>query len=464
MLIIPDIEDKNYVVMGLGRSGTSAALSLQASGARVWAWDDDALNRRQAEAQGINVRTVLDDEWRNMTALVLNPGIPHTYPQPHVSAIKARAAGVPIVCDVNFLSSAQPQAQFVGITGTNGKSTTTALIGHVLKSAGRECQVGGNIGIAALSLNPFENQTLGTFVLELSSYQLERVPDFGLDRAILLNITPDHLNRHGDMAGYIAAKKNIFNRVKAGGIALVGIDDVESESIAKELKKHHPIVTFSGSRSADIYVKDHILYENGDPVVDLTQVSSLKGDHNAQNIAAAYGVVRSLGLDRDVLIKGIQTFQGLPHRLEYLGKIEGVDFINDSKATNPEAVAKALACYDDIYWIVGGQSKENGLEGLEKFYPKIKHAFLIGQASSLFAEQLADKVSYMRCETLEKATAAAFDRAHKDRTELSCKNVILLSPACASWDQFNSFEHRGDVFRDLFINLTQNFKREDFKP
>ncbi|MGI4851803.1 MAG: UDP-N-acetylmuramoyl-L-alanine--D-glutamate ligase [Janthinobacterium lividum] len=462
MLIIPDIKDKNYMVMGLGRSGTSAALSLQASGAQVWAWDDDAQNRFQALGQGINVRAVLDDEWPSMTALVLNPGIPDTYPQPHISAIQARKVGIPIVCDVNFLSCAQPQAQFIGITGTNGKSTTTALIGHLLNSAGRDCQVGGNIGIAALSLNPFEDQTLSTFVLELSSYQLERVPDLGLDHAVLLNIAPDHLSRHGGLAGYIAAKKNIFNRLKSNGMAFVGIDDVESESISRELKKHHPVVTFSGSRPADIYVKDQILYENEERIVDLTQASPLKGDHNAQNIAAAYGVARSLGLDKNVLIKGIQTFQGLPHRLEYLGNIEGVDFVNDSKATNPEAVAKALACYDDIYWIVGGQAKDNGLEGLEKFYTKIKHAFLIGESSSLFAGQLADKVSYTRCETLEKATATAFDMARKNRPDLSHKNVILLSPACASWDQFNSFEHRGDVFRNLFINLIQNFKREDF--
>lgn len=460
MIIIPNIEGKNYMVMGLGRSGTSAALSLQASGAKVWAWDDSEQLRQEARAQGIRIQAASDYEWRLMSALVINPGIPHTYPHPHISALKAREVGIPIVCDINFLSFAQPQAQFIGVTGTNGKSTTTALIGHLLKSAEKPFQMGGNIGIAALSLEPFENQSLSTFVLELSSYQLELTPNLQLDRAILLNITPDHLDRHGGMTGYVAAKKNIFRHLKSetNSVALVGIDDEESEAISQELKKQRRVITFSGagSKSADIYVKDNILCEKEQQVLDLTQITSLKGSHNAQNIAAAYGTGRSLGLTKDVLIEGIRTFQGLPHRLESLGKISGVEFVNDSKATNVEAVVKALACYNHIYWILGGQAKENGLEGLEAFYSRIKHAFLIGEAASLFEKQLHGKVPVTQCDRLEKATNLAFDAACQNHDQST--KVVLLSPACASWDQFKSFEHRGDVFRALFHQLKQKIE------
>ena len=476
MIIIPNIENNKYVVMGLGRSGTSAALSLQASGAQVWAWDDHAPHRHDAHAQGIHIRPVLDHEWSAMTALVLNPSIAHTHPQPHSSALQARAAGVPLVCDINFLSQAQPQAKFIGITGTNGKSTTTSLVGHLLKSAEIPHQVGGNIGVAALSLDPFDNQLnnqhfkdfgSGCFVLELSSYQLELTPDLVLDRAVLLNITPDHLSRHGGMAGYIRAKKNLFCRLKSDAecVAMINIDDPECRAIHQELKNHHHIRTFSVQQTADIYVKDQVLYEDGQCVANLAQISSLKGKHNMQNMAAAYGVGRSFNLEREKLIEGMATFSGLAHRLEHLGDIATIEFVNDSKATNAEAAAKALACYDHIYWILGGQAKEHGLEGLQPFYPRIKHAFLIGEAASSFERQLQPyNVALTRCGTLEKATTAAFDAAYgacshaQENSALSesflpKKSVILLSPACASWDQFKSYEHRGEVFRFLFNQI-----------
>ena len=453
--------------MGLGLSGTSAARALQASGARVWAWDDNEQHRLQAQAHGIDVQALFDHEWPTMTALVLNPSIPHTYPQPHPYAMKARAHGIPIVCDINFLPKAQPHAQYIGITGTNGKSTTTALIGHLLKFAGRSCQVGGNIGIAALSLDPFDKQKQGAFVLELSSYQLELTPDLCLDRAVLLNITPDHLSRHGGMAGYIEAKRNIFRHLEKNSqaVALVGIDDPDCEAIAQELQHHHRLITFSISKSAEIQVDRGILYDNGQEVMNLFQDSKLRGEHNAQNMAAAYGVGKSLNIEKTVLIQGLRTFQGLVHRQESLGKIKNIEFINDSKATNAEAVAKALACYDNIYWILGGQAKENGLECLDSFYPRIKHAFLIGEAMPLFEKQLKNKVPITACYTLEKATRAAFEAAqqaqeHVQQHAQECtaplgKAVILLSPACASWDQFKSFEHRGEVFRTLFYDLKE---------
>ncbi len=455
MIFIPSVKDKIYGVMGLGISGTAAARALQASGAQVWAWDDSELNRLQAQSQGINVRIIPDHMWPKVEALVLNPGIPHHFPEPHPYAIKAREANLPIVCDINFLPQAQPQAQFIGITGTNGKSTTTALIGHLLKTAGYPCQVGGNIGISALALDPFSDA--GTYVLELSSYQLELIPDLFLDRALLLNIAPDHLARHGGMTGYIEAKQKIFHRLdqRPQALAIIGIDDSFCEAVYHKVKKKYSVISISSTKPADIYAAQGILYEEGTPVLDVGRETKLPGVHNAQNIAAAYALGRSLTLTKQDLIRGLKTFQGLPHRLECLGTIDNVQFINDSKATNAEAVAKALACYEDIYWILGGQAKENGLEGLEPYYSRIQKAFLIGEAAPLFYDVLKNQFPLEICHTLDKAVASAFQAARQHQIARSGKkpSVILLSPACASWDQFKNFEHRGDCFRDLFHKL-----------
>ena len=450
MIIISSAQGRRYVVMGLGISGMATVRSLQASQAEVWAWDDREELRAQAISAGIPVRSLENIDWTSLTALVLSPGIPHLYPAPHFSALKAREANIPIICDIDLLAQAQPHARYIGITGTNGKSTTTALIGHLLKTAGQIHQVGGNIGTSALALEPLKEGE--TYVVELSSYQLERVPHLELDIAILLNITSDHLARHGGVEGYIAAKKSIFERAGKNFKGVIGIDDPYCRVIYEELKTKYPIIPVSTHTCQAIYVKGKILYDQGQAVLNLSENSFLPGLHNAQNIAVAYAAGKLAGISRTDLVQGIQTFKGLAHRLELIGQLEGVQFINDSKATNAEAVARALVCFDNIYWILGGQAKEGGLTGLEAFFPRIKHAFLIGEASQEFELFLKGKVPLTSCGTLENATLEAFKKARED----SENPVVLLSPSCASWDQFRNFEHRGQVFREVFQSLEAN--------
>lgn len=449
MIIVPQAQGRRYMVMGLGISGLATVQSLRASQADVWAWDDEESLRAQAVTMGAQVCPLEEIGWASLAALVLSPGIPHTHPHPHVSAQKAREANVPIICDLDLLAQAQPQAQYVGVTGTNGKSTTTALIGHLLKTGGQSFQVGGNIGAAALALEPLEKGA--TYILELSSYQLERVPHLELDIAVLLNIAPDHLARHGGMEGYVAAKKSIFEhgRRKTGFAGIVGMDDPYGRAVYKELKSKYRLFCVSGQTREDICVESGILYDENHPVLDLSGHPVLLGLHNAQNVAAAYAAGKLLGIRQADLIDGIKSFKGLPHRLEIIGECEGVRFVNDSKATNANAVAKALACFDQIYWILGGQAKENGLAGLEAFYPRIRHAFLLGEATERFAATLKGRVDFTNCGTLEKAVREAFGRARRDPG----RPVVLLSPACASWDQFRNFEHRGQVFREAFEGL-----------
>jgi UDP-N-acetylmuramoylalanine--D-glutamate ligase len=444
-------QGKRYVVMGLGLSGISAAQALIASRAEVWGWDDQEELRDKAIKLDIPVCPLDQIEWSSITALVLSPGIPHLYPEPHVSAHKARQLDIPIICDIDLLAQAQSQARYVGITGTNGKSTTTALIGHILEALNQPFQIGGNIGVPALSLDPLGEG--GTYVLELSSYQLERVPHLNLEVGILLNITPDHLKRHGGLEGYIRAKKNLFKQAGRNFKGIIGVDDPYCRSIYEEIKEKHPMISVSTQGHADICIKDGILWEGKESILSLSDNSALLGEHNAQNIGAAYALAKYWGISQAAFKERLKSFKGLEHRLEYVEAIGGVQFINDSKATNAEAAAKALSCFKNIYWILGGQPKETGLKGLESFFGYVKSAFLIGEASQEFAEVLKGKVSFQICGTLENATRLAFEQARKDKD----KPVVLLSPACASWDQFKSFEHRGEVFKKVVEELKLNY-------
>jgi UDP-N-acetylmuramoylalanine--D-glutamate ligase len=336
----------------------------------------------------------------------------------------------------------------VAITGTNGKSTTTALIGHILKNAGITCDVGGNIGRGALDLAPLGAG--GIYVLELSSYQLELLQTFRAHVAVFLNITPDHIDRHGDMAGYVAAKQHIFDRQQPGDCAVIGVDDEPSRRVYDELSRRAGIaavpVALDRPVSGGVSFRAGRLIDADGYSVGFADVPTLPGDHNAQNAACAWAACRWLGVAREKIVEGLRTYDGLPHRQERVASIGNVVYINDSKATNADATARALSSYQDIYWILGGQAKEGGVTPLAPWFGRVKHAFLIGEASDLFASQLEGKLSYSRCGDLQSALDAAHVRSQR---EAKGPAVVLLSPACASWDQWKSYEHRGDAFRAM---------------
>ncbi|HEY9079547.1 UDP-N-acetylmuramoyl-L-alanine--D-glutamate ligase [Magnetovibrio sp.] len=450
---------KHVAVIGLGKSGLAAARALCRSGARVLAWDDGDAARDAAEAEGIPVRDPKRINWAAMDALVLSPGIPHSFPKPHDAARMAKDAGVPIIGDAELLATSGASAPMIAITGTNGKSTTTALVGHILEHAGRDVEVGGNLGPAICDMAMMERDC--AYVLELSSYQLELCPSARFKIAVLLNITPDHLDRHGGMGGYTRAKKNIFRGQGAGDIAVVGIDDDVSRAIFDELKaqKGRKVIPISSVRKAPggVYVDGAVLIDDvlgaAYEVMDLTALLNLPGRHNAQNIAAAYATARMMGVKAQDIVKAIESFPGLAHRQERLGELNGVAFVNDSKATNAEATAKALVCYDNIYWIAGGLAKEGGLEGLDPLLGPVRRAFLIGKAAEPFAQYLNGKVETELCGDLETATKSAYAAAQADALKGA---TVLLSPACASFDQFKSFEHRGDKFKTIVAGLSEH--------
>jgi UDP-N-acetylmuramoylalanine--D-glutamate ligase len=363
-------------------------------------------------------------------------------------AAAARAAGKLLICDIELLARAQPSARFIGITGTNGKSTTTALIGHILKNAGMACEVGGNIGRGALDLAPLGAG--GIYVLELSSYQLELLDSFRANVAVWLNITPDHVDRHGDMAGYVTAKENIFARQQPGDCAVIGIDDQPSQAVYDKMAARSGIaavpVALERPVSGGVSFRAGMLIDADGYTVDFSDVPTLPGDHNAQNAACAWAACRWLDVPREKIVAGLKSYPGLPHRQERVASVGKVVYINDSKATNADATARALSSYRDIYWILGGQAKEGGVAPLAPWFDRIRHAFLIGEATELFAAQLEGKLAYSRCGDLKSALDAAHQRAQREAHGTA---VVLLSPACASWDQWKSYEHRGDAFRAM---------------
>jgi UDP-N-acetylmuramoylalanine--D-glutamate ligase len=450
MIRIPHEKGRPVAVLGLGKSGLNASRALAASGAQVWAWDDD-----EAKRSAVPTTDLYACDWSQPSALVISPGIPHRFPKPHPIAAKAEAAGCPIIGEVELLFRAQPRARYVGITGTNGKSTTTALTGHLLKRAGRKVEIGANLGTPALALSPLDTE--GVYVLEMSSYQLELAPSARFHAGVLLNITPDHLDRHGGITGYVRAKERIFQHQRSDDWAVIGIDDDPCRAIYRRLGGRHIAALAVGHAAAGaITVRERILRdEAGREVLDLGRAPALPGAHNWQNAAAAFAVARALGIPESEIVSGIETYPGLAHRQELIAEHEGIRFINDSKATNADATAKALACYERIYWILGGRAKETGLDGLEPYYPRIRTAYLVGEAASDFERCLrAHGVATCLCGTLERAVKAA---AADARSEPSA--VVLLSPACASFDQFANFEERGERFRTLVEDLARPARR-----
>jgi UDP-N-acetylmuramoylalanine--D-glutamate ligase len=434
---------RRYAVLGLGRNGLSAARALAALGASVTVWDDNAGAR--AAADGLALRDPAVGELA-CDALVMSPGIPHTLPAPHPAASRARLAGVPILSDADLLfeavRAAGSRARFIGITGTNGKSTTTALIAHIIACANLPVAAGGNLGPASLAL-PLLPDT-GFYVLEMSSYMLERIAALRFDAAVMLNLSADHLDRHGDMAGYAAAKRAIFARQATHDLAVVGIDDALSREMAGALP--HGVTLISGHRPADVWCDEGGMLRNADgAIVRMADAVALPGTHNAQNAAAAAAVTLGLGIAREAVARGIASFPGLPHRQQRIVTVDGITFVNDSKATNADATARALACYERIVWIAGGIAKSGGIEELAPYFPRIASTLLIGRDAPVLAATLAaHEAPYRVVETLDAAVPAALDDARA-----SGASVVLLSPACASFDQFSGFDARGDRFAAL---------------
>ena len=458
MIPITEYAGRDVAVFGLGRTGLSAAKALKAGGARVHAWDDIEDTRNKAEAAGITLSDINKRDWQTFAALVLSPGIPYKFPAPHRIVRMAEMTGVPVVGDMELFARAvqslpeRGRPKIIGITGTNGKSTTTALIGHILKQAGRDARIGGNIGTGVLDLAALHANAV--YVLELSSYQLDLVKSLHCDIAVLLNMSPDHLERHGGMEGYQAAKMRIFQNQQPGDVAIVGFDDVITQSIAIGLAGQgkgrvvHASSTYSLGRGVSAI--DGRLYDNqsgkAELIGNLADCPSLPGTHNHQNAAAAYAACRALGIDQQVIMAGLKSFAGLAHRLETVGEIDGVRFVNDSKATNAQAAEQALKAFKNVYWIAGGVPKAEGIAPLEPLFPNIAKAYLIGDAEDAFAMTLKGKVALQKCGTLEKAVEAALRDARGAEDE---HPIVLLSPACASFDQYRDFEHRGDVFRSI---------------
>ena len=441
-------------VMGLARSGLTAALALVASGAKVHAWDDSPARRAEAAAAGVPLVDLHHADLSGMAALVLAPGIPHTFPEPNPVAARARAAGVEISGDIELLARSEHDATWIGITGTNGKSTTTSLIGHILKLTGRPVAVGGNLGTPVLSLPAMGPS--GTYVLELSSYQLEQTFSAPFAVAVMLNITPDHLDRHGGMDGYIRAKTLMFEQKPVvppdrQPTAVIGVGDEPSREIFRTLELRDDLtvipVSVEHKAAGGVYTKHGVLIDDTESkaveILDLKTVAALPGRHNWQNACAAYAAALAVGVHPGLIARSISCFPGLAHRQQRVGQLESAIFVNDSKATNVDAAGKALACYHDIYWILGGKPKDGGLQGLEPLLGRIRHAFLIGDASESFAAWLEGQVQYTRCGTLDVAVRKAAEMALAERRAGAC---VLLSPACASFDQFTDFEARGAAF------------------
>ena len=466
MIPVTVLAGKTVALFGLGLSGVACADALLAGGATVAAWDDSAQARAAAGERDIPLVDLNEADWSQFAALLLAPGVPLTHPKPHWTVERAHAAGVPVIGDTELFfrqrSALGSRARVVAITGTNGKSTTAALTAHVLSEAGLPTSLGGNIGRAILDLEPFSDDRV--YVIEFSSYQIDLTPGLQADAAVLLNVSPDHLDRHGTMEAYAAVKARILSGLGTGGTAVISIDDKWCRAIADTLKGPFAVAHLStrGPVENGVYAADGALIEVRDGTagqsMPLGGIVSLRGEHNAQNAAATFAVARNLGLDPPTIAAGFASFPGLEHRMQEVGRLGRVLFINDSKGTNADAAAHALASFETIHWIAGGQAKSGGIESLAGYFPRIARAYLIGEAAEAFAHTLEGRVDTVIAGTLEAAVElAAQDAAASTAPE----PTVLLSPACASFDQYRSFMERGDAFRAAVARVAGITMRED---
>jgi UDP-N-acetylmuramoylalanine--D-glutamate ligase len=459
MIPVTSFAGKKVAVFGLGGSGLASAQALVAGGADVIAFDDSAASIEKARAAGIASEDLRKIDWSTVSTLLLAPGVPLTHPAPHWSVVLANSANVEVIGDIELFCRERrklaPHSPFVAITGTNGKSTTTALIHHLLHSAGRSADLGGNIGTAVLTLKP--PRADHAHVVECSSYQIDLAPSLDPRVGILINVSEDHLDRHGTLEHYAAVKERLVAGVQPGGTAVIGVDDEWCAAAADRVAAMGKTVVRISVRRRLV---DGIYAEHGEivratggktqSIAKLDHIGSLRGLHNAQNAACAAATALALGLDAAAIQQGLRSFPGLAHRMEQVGRKGPVLFVNDSKATNADSAAQALASFTDMFWIAGGKPKTGGITSLEKFFPRMRKAYLIGEAAADFARTLDGKVAYEIAETLERAVSAAAGDAEGSGLN---EPVVLLSPACASFDQYRNFEVRGDRFRELVLAL-----------
>ncbi|MFQ5622478.1 MAG: UDP-N-acetylmuramoyl-L-alanine--D-glutamate ligase [Paracoccaceae bacterium] len=461
MIPVRGYAGRRVAVLGLGRSGLATAAALRAGGAEPVCWDDDEAARGIAAKEGYGVADLSRERnWQDVVALVVSPGIPHLYPAPHAAVMRACELGVAVDNDVGlFFRSFATEAweafdrapKVVCVTGSNGKSTTTALVHHILTEAGRPAQMGGNIGRGVLDLEPAADGEVA--VLEVSSYQAELARALQPDIAVFLNLSPDHLDRHGGIGGYFAAKARLF---EMGGPerSVIGLDTPEGRFLANRMRENandgDPVISVATGRKLtghgwQVFARRGFLAERRRDrqvaAIDLRDMPALAGEHNHQNACAAYAVCRALGLAPRQIETGLASFAGLRHRAQTVAVINGVRFVNDSKATNADAAEKSLRAFDRIRWIAGGRPKEGGIESLRPLFARIEKAYLIGEAADGFAATLGD-IPYVTAGTLEAAVTAAM-------AEAAAGDTVLLAPACASFDQFESFEARGEAFEEL---------------
>lgn len=457
MIDLTKLGDSPIAMLGVGASGRGTISALRNAGITVYAWDDKEPGRTAAAALGAIVHELNDDVLRQCRFLVMSPGIPTHHPAPHPVAARAKELNLKIVCDVDLLWRVAPEATYVGITGTNGKSTTTALIAHILRECGRNVAVGGNLGPAALTL-PMMNSKDDIYVLELSSYQLEICPAARFDHAVFLNLTPDHLDRYSGMTQYGEAKMNILRPrlEQRPQSAAIGLDTPETSRMFNEQSglNARQFIPISGMDRClgGISVVGKILFDDiNNQRFDLTPARALPGPHNGQNAAAAYAICLQLGLKPAEIVFNMINFPGLAHRQQYITTINGIDIVNDSKATNTDAATKALACYENIYWIAGGQNKDLNMDAILPFRNRIQGAYLIGEEMEKMAEWCrAHGISHNRSQTMDRALKEALHDAQSDRRR---PVTILMAPACKSFDQFKNFEDRGEKFAALALEL-----------
>ena len=454
MIPVTTFAGQRVAIFGLGSSGLLAARALAAGDAEVIAYDDDENKITEAQAAGLKIQNLHELDWPKVAALVLTPGVPLTHPKPHWTVSLARQANVEVIGDIELFcrerAKSGPRCPLVAITGTNGKSTTTALIAHLLKSAGRDTQVGGNIGVPVLALEPFNS--VRVYVLEISSYQIDLAPSLRPTVGILLNVSEDHLDRHGSMENYAAIKGRLPASVEEGGTAVIDVDDDYTHRAADRVERagKNVIRVSVVSPLRDGYYAEgsriiRAVSGKARPMADLAGIGSLRGVHNAQNAACAIAACAALGVDLNAIQKGLNSFPGLAHRMQQVGRKGKVLFVNDSKATNADSAAKALASFHDIFWIAGGKPKTGGITSLAEFFPCIRKAYLIGEAAKEFAQTLDGKVAY----EINGALSGALHAATRDAEASGLKEpVVLLSPACASFDQYPNFEVRGKAFTD----------------
>jgi len=457
MIEVQGVAGQRIAVLGLGRSGLSAARALRAGGAQVLAWDDNPAAREVALSEGFEVQdlsgaSVFDD----IAALIVSPGIPHLYPQPNKIVANALDAGVPVDNDIGLFFRSLAVAEWanydqppkvIAVTGSNGKSTTSALIAHVLEEVGRDVQLAGNIGRGVLDIDPPGDG--GVVVLELSSYQTELARALTPDVAVFTNLTPDHLDRHAGLGGYFAAKRRLFSE---GGPdrAVIGVDEAEGLFLAGQLaegRSDDRVIRVSANRKLSgpgwsVFARKGFLseYRKGKQAgsIDLRHIKGLPGAHNHQNACAAYAAVRTLGLAPKVIERAFHTFGGLPHRSQLIGEKDRVSFVNDSKATNVDSALKALLAFENVRWICGGLAKEGGLSALAPGFAHVTKAYVIGRDAAEFALHL-EGLEVAVCTTMEHAVAQAMADAKPGET-------VLLAPAAASFDQYDNFEKRGEDF------------------